>query len=91
MSLVDAVSSGDRVESLVALRDENASAIDKGVPPRDLAALSKRLMDVVNQIDGLGGRRTDEDDTFDELRRRRAARRAAQGVAVDTDFLRWRQ
>jgi hypothetical protein len=71
--LRDVVSTGDTVESLKALRDKIAADIDKGVPARELASLSRRLVDIMLQIDGRGGYST-EDATFDELARRRAAR-----------------
>lgn len=36
---------------LIALRDKISAEIDEGVPPRDLASLSRRLLEVSEQID----------------------------------------
>lgn len=40
-----------RRDLLVALRDEIASRIDEGVPARDLAALSLRLMAIAKELE----------------------------------------
>lgn len=61
MSFVDAVQSNDRRDALVALRDKIAATIDGTDSGRDIAALSKRLMEVMAEIDGLpdgGGARS---------------------------------
>ena len=44
---------GDRRASLVALRDAVAETIDARDSARDIAALSKRLMEVMDEIDAL--------------------------------------
>ena len=54
--LVEAVKSGDRRDSLVALRDKLAAAIDSCESGRDIAALSRRLMDVMTEIEKLPDR-----------------------------------
>lgn len=51
--LLSAVSSNDRRLALVALRDSLAAAIDNTDSGRDIAALSKRLMEVMAEIDAL--------------------------------------
>lgn len=51
--LLDAVKSGDRREILLALRDETAFAIEGSASGRDIAALSKRLMEICDAIDAL--------------------------------------
>lgn len=38
---------------LRALRDRIATDIDDGVPPRDLASLSKRLLDISQELEDL--------------------------------------
>jgi len=38
---------------LVALRDKIAGEIDRGVPARDLASLSRRLLEIAEQIEAL--------------------------------------
>jgi hypothetical protein len=52
--LVDAVETGERVKALLALRLHIAERIETGVPARDLAALSLRLMQVIEELDALG-------------------------------------
>ena len=49
----EAVSTSDRRKSLIALRDKIADTIDTTDSGRDIAALSKRLMEVMNEIDSL--------------------------------------
>lgn len=52
-TLHEAVATNDRRETLVALRDTIAKAIDGCESGRDIAALSKRLMEVIAEIDAL--------------------------------------
>lgn len=77
--IVEEVESGDRVRALLALRKHIAERLEEGVPARDLAALSRRLMQVIEELEALG-----EDDDAptaeDELARRRAAVLSAAGV-----------
>ena len=51
--LVKAAKSGSKRETLEALRDKIASSIQDCESGRDVAALSKRLMEVMNEIDAL--------------------------------------
>ena len=53
MTLLEAVRTGDRRTALVALRDAVAETIDAKDSARDIAALSKRLMEVMAEIDAL--------------------------------------
>lgn len=53
MALLESVKSNDRRSALVALRDSIAEAIDGTDSGRDIAALSKRLMEVMEAIDAL--------------------------------------
>ncbi len=53
--LADAAATGSRLTVLRALRDRLARDIDGADSKRDVAALSQRLMDVLVQIDELGG------------------------------------
>ncbi|RSX53015.1 hypothetical protein [Bifidobacterium samirii] len=55
-TVFNAASSNDPRRLLVALRNQIAAAIDEGVPPRDLASLSKRLVDINNEIRALDER-----------------------------------
>ena len=52
-SVSAAARSGDRLELLKALRDTIAGDITKGVPPRDLASLSRRLVELSKEIEAL--------------------------------------
>lgn len=52
-TLTEAAASGDRRATLVALRDSIARTIDDCESGRDVAALSKRLMEVMAELDGL--------------------------------------
>lgn len=49
-----------RADLLRALRDRIAADIDAGVPARDLASLSKRLLDISQELTDLEG--ADHDD-----------------------------
>lgn len=60
-SIRDAAEGTER-ELLVALRDTVASGLDAGVPARDLASLSKRLMEISREI-----RAIDAADDGDEV------------------------
>ena len=51
--LVNAARSGDKRDTLEALRDKIAASIQDCESGRDVAALSKRLMEVMNEIDAL--------------------------------------
>ena len=51
--LVSAAKSGSKRETLEALRDKLANSIQSCESGRDVAALSKRLMEVMNEIDAL--------------------------------------
>lgn len=56
-SIVEAASSGDRRALLVAMRDRIARAVaDEATPPRDLAALSRRLQILAEDIEALDAR-----------------------------------
>lgn len=50
-SVTQAASEGSRFDLLVAMRARVASAVeDPNTPPRDLAALTRRLMEISNEI-----------------------------------------
>lgn len=53
MTLLEAVRTGDRRASLVALRDYIAASLDETESKRDAAALTKRMMEVMEAIDAL--------------------------------------
>lgn len=50
---VKAAAAQSRRALLEALRDKIAADIDEGVPARDLASLSKRLLDISKELDDL--------------------------------------
>jgi hypothetical protein len=69
-----AAEGGDRRELLVAMRDRLAKAVeDVNTPARDLAALSRRLLEVANEIEAI-----DSADGDDEI-----------GKAAATDDEEW--
>lgn len=72
MTFTDAVKSNDRRDALVALRDKIAATIDGTDSGRDIAALSKRLMEVMREIDTLPDPGAD-DDPVEAARKRRGA------------------
>lgn len=64
--LLDAVRGGDKRAILLALRDETAEAIENSASGRDIAALSKRLMEICDSIDAMPN--PDEDaNPIDEM------------------------
>ena len=52
-TLVEAVKSGDKRATLIALRDKIAETIDNCDSGRDMAANSKRLMEVISELEAL--------------------------------------
>ena len=52
-NLINAAKSGDRRATLEALRDKLAASIQGCESGRDVAALSKRLMEVMGELDAL--------------------------------------
>lgn len=74
LTVAEAAASGDQLATLVATRDRVAVAIsDPECSPRDLAALTKRLDDIIEKIKTLQVRAAEADevdggvvdDTFD--------------------------
>jgi len=56
-TVTEAANSGTTRELLVAMRDRIATAVeDPNAPARDLAALTKRLMEVVREIEAIDAR-----------------------------------
>ena len=51
--LVEAARNGDRRKTLEALRDKLAASIQDCESGRDVAALSKRLMEVMAELDSM--------------------------------------
>ena len=60
-SVTEAATSGTKRELLVAMRDRLAKDVENAnTPARDLAALSKRLLEVVNDIEAIDAREQQE-------------------------------
>ena len=68
-NLVSATKSGDRRRTLIALRDRIAATIDSCESGRDMAALSKRLMEVMDEIDSMPSE-VEEDTPLARARRK---------------------
>ena len=62
MNIMEAAASGNRRATLVALRDAIAHTIEYCESGRDMASLSKRLLEVMDEIDLI-----DAADNPDEL------------------------
>lgn len=71
-NLVSATKSGDRRRTLIALRDRIAETIDSCESGRDMAALSKRLMEVMDEIDSMPSE-VEEDTPIARARRKIAS------------------
>jgi hypothetical protein len=73
MSVTAAASDGDRLDLLIAMRARVARDVeDENTPARDLAALTRRLLEIVNDIEAI------------RLANLREAQRA--GIAEDEPF-----
>lgn len=78
-SLAHAVADGDRRSSLIAIRDRLAAELDNPlIMPKDVAAVSKQLADVIREIDALPN--AAEVSEVADLARRRESRRKAAGL-----------
>ena len=65
-TVAEAAATGDQLATLVATRDRVAVAIsDERCSPRDLAALTKRLDDIIEKIHKLQVQRAEERDDRD--------------------------
>ncbi len=71
----------DHLATLVALRNTLARAIDACDSLRDLASLSARLTDVLNQITAIRPPEQVEGDEIDEITARRASRGASASAS----------
>lgn len=67
VSLSSVAASGSRLDTLRALRDYLAEALDNTLSARDQAALSARLTDVLAQIEELSPPEEETRDEFDDL------------------------
>lgn len=73
----EVISTGTYVESLKATRDVIAEQIEGGVLARDLASLTRRLLDIQRELLDLEGTGEEEESPAEKAARRRAERRRA--------------
>ena len=67
-SVTEAADSGTTRELLVAMRARIAKAVeDPNTPARDLAALTKRLVEVVRDIEAIDARTDEDGDAGDSV------------------------
>lgn len=60
-TVIEAAESGDHRQLLVAMRERIARTVsDPECPPRDLAALTRRLQDIAKEIDSIDLRAKEE-------------------------------
>lgn len=69
--LLAAVQKGNKRQTLVELRDEIASTIEACESGRDMAALSKRLMEVIEEIDAIDAREEEHENPLQRARARK--------------------
>jgi len=63
-TVTEAAASGTTRELLAAMRERVAIAVqDPNCPPRDLAALTRRLHEIVRDIEALDARESEGDDS----------------------------
>ena len=74
MSLLEAAKSGDKRATLIALRDKLAETIENCESGRDMAANSKRLMEVMAELEALPDPEAKKESKHDRLKRRHEAR-----------------
>lgn len=65
-TVAEAAESGDHRELLVAMRERIARTVSNpDCPPRDLAALTRRLQDIAKEIEAIDLRRKEDGDGID--------------------------
>ena len=69
--LLDAVKDGDKRQTLVELRNEIASTIEECESGRDMA-LSKRLMEVIEEIAAIDAANAERDNPLQKARAKKA-------------------
>ena len=73
-NLVEAAKSGDKRATLIALRDRLAETIQNCESGRDMAANSKRLMEVMNELEQMPDPETVKTSKHDRLKNKRDGR-----------------
>ena len=74
MNLVEAAKSGNKRDTLIALRDKLAETIDNCESGRDMAANSKRLMEVMAELESLPDPEEIKISKHDRLKEKREKR-----------------
>lgn len=86
--LVESVKTGDKLRSLIAMRDHLAELLSIAAP-KDGAALTKQLAAIIEQIEAAGPSKGAT--PLDELKARRSARGATSSVRAGTSRKRQRR
>lgn len=73
-NLIKAADSGDRLETLKELRHLLAERLNACESNRDIASMSKRLMDCIEEIEMLEKSKAASENSLDEFRRRYGVR-----------------
>lgn len=73
-NLVEAAKSGDKRATLIALRDKLAQTIQECESGRDMASNSKRLMEVMAELEALPDPEAKKESKHDRLKRKHEAR-----------------
>lgn len=73
-NLVEAAQSGDKRATLIALRDKLAQTIQECDSGRDMASNSKRLMEVMAELEALPDPEAKKESKHDRLKRKHEAR-----------------
>ena len=69
-NLVDAAKSGDKRATLIALRDKLAQTIQECDSGRDMASNSKRLMEVMSELEAMPDPDAKKESKHDRLKRK---------------------
>ena len=69
-NLIDAAKSGDKRATLIALRDKLAETIDRCESGRDMAANTKRLMEVMAELESMPDPQQKKISKHDRLKRK---------------------
>lgn len=69
-NLVDAAKSGDKRATLIALRDKLAQTIQECDSGRDMASNSKRLMEVMAELEAMPDPDAKKESKHDRLKRK---------------------
>lgn len=73
-NLIDAAKSGDKRQTLIALRDILAATIQNCESGRDMASNTKRLMEVMAELEALPDPEKQKESKHDRLKKKHEAR-----------------